>query len=257
LRAADARSWRARGAMDLKAEAYDTAYDSFRRAVAIDNRDVAALRGASDAAAGAHRQAEAEAWLQTLAEKVPANADVQMELSRVLAARGEFDRAIAAASEARRLEPGSPGPAEQLASIFADMSDVNRLGPLSDWLVSQYPGRADSQYYHATALVLRGRTAEAAEEIRRLLAANPRYAKAQNLLGAACGSAGLSDCAEAAFQASIRLDPRDPSPYVNLGLIYLQSARPAAAADSFAEALALDPTSAAARSGFAEARAAR
>jgi Flp pilus assembly protein TadD len=181
---------------------------------------------------------------------------VQVELSRVLAGRGAFDAAIAAASEARRLQPGSPGPAEQLASIYADMGDVNRLKPLADSLVAAFPDRSDSQYYHATALMLGGRTAEATEAIRHLLAANPGHAKAQNLLGAACGSAGLRECAESAFQASIRLNPRDPSPYINLGLFYLQTGKPAAAADSFAEALALDPTSSAARSGFAEARAA-
>jgi cytochrome c-type biogenesis protein CcmH/NrfG len=53
------------------------------------------------------------------------------------------------------------------------------------------------------------------------------------------------------------LNPRDPSPYINLGLFYLQVDRPAEAADTLAEALALDPTSSAARSGFAEARAHR
>jgi spermidine synthase len=257
LRRADASAWRARGTMEMKAEAYGPAYDSFRRAVALDARDVAALRGASDAATGGHRQTEAEAWLQGLSDAAPANTALQIELSRVLAARGAFDRAIAAASEAHRLEPGSPGPAEQLASIFADMGDLERLRPLSDSLVSRYPERADSWYYHATALVLGGRGAEAVDELRRLLAANPLHARAQNLLGAACGGAGQRACAEAAFLASIRLNPRDPSPYVNLGLLYLQTARPADAADSFAEALALDPTSDAARNGFAEARAAR
>jgi Flp pilus assembly protein TadD len=256
MRTADARSWTARGTMDLKAEAYGTAYDSFRRAVAIDSGDVVALRGASDAATGAHRQVETEAWLRALAAASPSNAAVQLELSRVLAGRGAFDAAIAAASGARRLEPGSPRPAEQLASIYADMGDVNRLRPLADWLVDEFPDRSDSQYYHAMALVLAGRTAEAVDAIRRLLAANPRHAKAQNLLGAACGGDGQRDCAESAFHASIRLNPRDPSPYVNLGLFYLQAGQPAAAADSFAEALALDPTSSAARRGFAEARAA-
>jgi Flp pilus assembly protein TadD len=257
MSAADARNWTARGSMELKAEAYGIAFDSFRRAVALDLNNVEALRGASNAAAGAHRQREAETWLQGLRGEAPGSAAVLVELSRVLAARGAFDEAIAAASQARRLEPRSPGPAEQLASIFADAGDLNRLGPLSEWLVAEYPGRADSLYYHAVALVLAGRMAEAVDSIEGLLAATPRHAKAQNLLGAACGNAGRRECAERAFRASIDLNPRDPSPYINLGLFYLQVDRPAEAADTLAEALALDPTSSAARSGFAEARAHR
>jgi len=257
MHAADARSWTARGTMDLKAEAYTTAYDSFQRAAALDDRDAAALHGASDAAAGSNRQAEQRTWLEDLAKSAQTNAAVRVELSRVRAAAGDFDGAIAAASEARRLDPNDPRPAEQLASVFADMGDAARLAPLADALVVRYPERDDSRYYQAAALLLRGRPAEAADVARRLLAVNPRYAKAQNLLGAACASTGQRECAETAFEASIRLNPREPSSYINFGLFYLQAANPASAADHFAEALALDPSSSAARDGLRQARAAQ
>jgi Flp pilus assembly protein TadD len=253
---ADARSWAARGAMDLKAEAYTTAYDHFRKAVALDSHDADALRGASDAAAGASQQSEHRAWLEQLAKTSPGNAPVRVELSRVRAAAGDFDGAIAAASEAQQLEPANPRGAEQLASVFADIGDAPRLAPIADMLVSRYPDREDGHYYQATVLLLRDKPAEAANLARRVVAANPRSAKAQNLLGAACASTGQRDCAETAFAASIRLNPREPSSYINFGLFYLQTARPENAADSFSEALSLDPSSAAARDGLRQARAA-
>jgi spermidine synthase len=256
LHGADARSWTARGTMDLKAQAYATAYEGFRRAVALDAHDAAALQGASDAAAGANRPAEWRSWLEGLAAGDSANAAVRVELSRVRAAAGDYDGAIAAASEARRLQPGDPRAAEQLASVFADMGDAAHLGPLADALVAEYPARDDGRYYQATALFLRGRPAEAADRVRRLLAGNPRYAKAQNLLGLACANTGRRECAQAAFEASIRLNPRDASAYTNLGLFHLEGANAAAAADYFAEALALDPGSAAARDGLRQVRAA-
>jgi cytochrome c-type biogenesis protein CcmH/NrfG len=65
---------------------------------------------------------------------------------------------------------------------------------------------------------------------------------------------GRSDCAEGAFHASLRANPRDPSTYVNLGRLYLQTGRPGAAAEAFGEALAIDATSGAARDGLAQAR---
>jgi spermidine synthase len=256
MQAADARDWTARGTMELKAEAYAAAYGSFRRAITLDDRDAAALRGASDAAAGANRQDEHRSWLERLANASPGNAAVRVALSRVRAAAGDFEGAIAAASEARHLDPGSPEPAEQLASVLADMGDATRLESLADALVARYPDRDEGRYYRAAALLLRGKPAEAADAARRLLAGSPQHARAQNLLGAACASAGQRDCAEAAFNASIRLNPREPSGYVNLGLLHLEAGDPAGAADYFTEALALDPASAAARDGIRQARAA-
>ena len=254
---ADAKSLTARGTMDLKAEAYPTASDYFHRAVALDNRDADALRGASDAAAGLNQQHEHRVWLEDLTKSSPENVAARIELSRVRAAAGDFDGAIAAASEAQRLEPGDPRAMEQLASVFADMGDAARLAPVADLLASRYPSREDGPYYQAAALLLRDRPAEAAMLAQRVAAANPRSAKARNLLGAACASTGQRECAEAAFAESIRLNPREPSSYINVGLFYLQTARPEQAEDSFGEALSLDPSSPAARDGIRQARAAR
>ena len=91
------------------------------------------------------------------------------------------------------------------------MSDGARLEPIAAALVAKFPARDDGHYYRATALLLRGQTEEAAAEARRLLTANPRHAKAQNLLGVACANAGDRECAASAFAASIHLNPHDPS----------------------------------------------
>ena len=82
-----------------------------------------------------------------------------------------------------------------------------------------------------------------------------RHARAQNLLGAACATLGRRDCAKAAFEASLRANPRDASTYVNAGTFALQNGDAAAAANYFAEALSLDPDAEAARNGLAQARA--
>jgi Flp pilus assembly protein TadD len=139
--------------------------------------------------------------------------------------------------------------------VLADMGDAARLAPVADLLASRYPDRDDGLYYQATAQLLGGRAAEAAALARRAVAANSMSARAQNLLGAACASTGQRECAEAAFAASIRLNPREPSTYVNSGVFYLQTARPWQAAEAFAQALSLDPSSAAARDGLRQARA--
>jgi spermidine synthase len=255
LRGADARSWTARGSVALQAAAYGIAYESFRRATALDDRDVVALRGASGAAAGANRLAEAQQWLEGRAARDPRNVPVRVELSRLLIIRGDSDRAIAVVTDAIRTEPENPLPREQLASIFADLGDSERLGAVADDLVARFPERDDTQYYHAVSLWLRGRASEASEKARQVLRANPGYVKAHTLVGVACAAEGRLECARVAFETAINLNPRDPSSYVNLGSVSLDSGNPTAAASYFAEALVIDPRSTAARDGLARTRA--
>lgn len=75
------------------------------------------------------------------------------------------------------------------------------------------------------------------------------------MLGVVCASLGKHECAQAAFAASLELDPRDPSVYVNLAYLRVERGEAAAAAQLFSEALAIDTTSETARQGLASARA--
>jgi len=249
-------SWAAAGAMELKADAHGIAYERFQRAVRLNSRNAEALSGLSDAAAGSHRQEEALAWLQSLATAEPENAIVRIELSHLLAAMGKMDQAAAAAEDAMRLAPGDPRAGEQLASVFADAGDAVRLAPLADTLVARYPQRDKPRFYRATALLLTDHAREAIDESRQLLGRNPKDPLAQNLLGVACATAGLRECAISAFRAALAANPRDTATYVNLGVYHLQSGDSAAAAESFSVALTLDRSSVSARQGLAEARAA-
>ena len=249
-------SWTVAGAMELKADAHDIAYDRFQRAVRLNHRNAEALRGLSDAAAGAQRQAEERLWLESMARAEPDNAAVRVELSRMHAVNGNTELATTVAKEAIRLAPNDPMAGEQLASVYADAGDAEHLAPLADMLVSRFPQRDNSRYYQANAHFLNGRMREAMEEARTIVARNPNDARAQNLLGVACATSGLRDCALRAFNAALAANQRDPATYVNLGLFHLQSADPAAAVQDFSVALTLDRSSDPAKRGLAEAQAA-
>jgi len=246
-------SWTSRGRMELKADAYGLAFEAYRQAVALNPRNSEALAGLSQAAAPARKVDDELAWLQTIAAANARNAEVRVELSRLLAARGDYRAGIDKATEAMRIAPDDARAGEQLASVFADAGDADRLSALAEALVARFPGRPDPLYYLAAARFLRGQTEVALDAARRVVAAHPDHARAQNLVGAACATLGQRDCAEAAFKASLRINPRDASTYVNLGTFYLQTGNPSAS-DMFAEALTLDPTSSAARDGLARSR---
>ncbi|MBI4486938.1 MAG: tetratricopeptide repeat protein, partial [Acidobacteria bacterium] len=252
-RATDA-DWIVRGNMELRGEAYVSAYDAFQRAVAINPRNAQALEGLTRAAGRTEKLDEVRASLQALARADASNVPVRIALSRVLASTGDFQTAAIPAEEALRIAPDDPRAAEQLASVFADAGDGERLLPLAEALVARYPARADARYYKASALFLTGRVQEAVAEARQLVADHPDHARGFNLLGAACATDGQRDCAKSAFEASIRLNPEDAPTYVNLGLLLLQSGDSVQAADYFAVALTIDPTYVAARDGLAHAR---
>lgn len=249
------KAWAARGTMDLRAQAFSSAYDAFRRAVALNSANDVALAGLSDAAGAANRLDEEHSWLVETAAQEPTNVAVRIELSRLLAVTGDAAGAARAASEALELAPANPRAAEQLASVFADAGDQAKLARLSEQLVSRFPEQADSWYYRATTLFMSGRHQAAIDAARKIIAAHPDHSRVQGLLGAACAAAGQRECAQMAFDASIRDSPRDPLRYVNAGLFQLQTANPAAAQGYFASALAIDPTSQSAREGLAQARA--
>ena len=246
--------WASLGLMELKAQAFATAFDAFGRAVALNSRNASALSGLSDAAGGAGKLDEERQRLREIASREPSNAAVLIELSRVLAVTGDGQAALDAASEALRQAPADPRAAEQLASVLADSGDGGRLAPLAEAMVARFPQSIEARYYRATALFLQGKSQEAVAAAREVVGARPDHARAQSLLGAACAATDQRDCALAAFSAAIRENPRDASGYVNAGILTLQSGNPTAAIDYFASALTIDPSSKPARDGLAQAR---
>ena len=215
---------------------------------------VAALSGLSDAAGGAGQAGRrARTGSATIAGREPRNADVRIELSRVLAVTGDGQGAFQAAIDA--LDAGTGRAARGESSwrrCWPTPATRDRLAPFADSLVARFPGPARAACITRRppcffAAVTRRRL----PRVRRRDGADPDHARAQSLLGAACAAVGRRDCALAAFEASIRANPRDASGYVNAGLISLQSGatrrRPS---DFFASALTIDPTSKPARDGL-------
>ena len=121
----------------------------------------------------------------------------------------------------------------------------------------EFPGRAASWYFAASASFLRGDPAASLPLVRRAIELDPRYADAHNLLGAIYATAGDFGAGRDAFHTSLRLDPRDAITYVNLAQLELAAGQRDVAADLFAEALSLDPSSAPAREGLTQARSVR
>ena len=100
----------------------------------------------------------------------------------------------------------------------------------------EFRERLDRGLYHASQRIvafMRGDFHGAAREGEATVSLDPKHARARNLVGAARASLGDLSAAREAFAAAIAIDPQDPSPYVNLGRLHLQTGQADAAAAVF------------------------
>ena len=251
LAGATAVQWRDRGAMMIDAEAFDSAYDDYSKALDLGASDKATFDGFVHAAGAARKDVEAERRLREMIQSRPTEPAPRVALAQLLGTRGRFDEAVAVATEATMLAPADASAWEQLASLHVDRGDAASLGYTADVLRREFPERAASWYYAASASFLRGDADGTLTLVRRAIELDWNYADAYNLLGAVHGTTGDIVAARNAFRISLRLDPRDAVTYVNLAQLELAAGQRDTAADLFAEALSLDPSSRAARDGLA------
>jgi tetratricopeptide (TPR) repeat protein len=102
-----------------------------------------------------------------------------------------------------------------------------------------------------------GKASKAEEYLAKALEVAPDNAEVQRAWGRLLFAKGRLPDAEAAFKRAIQLAPNDPISYLDLGELYAQGTRDAAAAETaFAKAVALNGTHAGARFGLATAQAA-
>ena len=251
LTGASAAQWRDRAAMMSGAEAFDSAYRGYAKALDLGASDATTFDGFVRAAAATRREDEAERRLRTIMQSRESEAAPRVALAQLLGMRGLFDDAVAVANEATRIAPADATAWEQLASLHADRGDAASLGRVADVLRRDFPARAASWYFAASASFLRGDVEDTLMLVRRALDLDPNHADAYNLLGAIRGTAGDLGAAREAFRTSLRLDPRDVVTYINLAQLELAAGQRQAAAGLFAEALSLDPNSRPAREGLA------
>ena len=248
---AAAAQWRDRGAMLMKARDVESAYRAYATALDLTPGDPVALEGLVRAAAASHQQEDAERRLRAMVLARATEPAPRVALARLLGMRGRFDEATAMATAATTVAPADPTTWEELASLYADGGDVGRLGPVVDVLRREFPERAASWYFAASATFLRGDLTNALLLVRRAIELDAGHADAHNLLGAIHATAGNIDAGREAFRASLRLDPRDVVTYINLAQLELNAGQRSVAAELFAEALSLDPNSMPAREGLA------
>ena len=251
---ATARDWRDRAAMLMTASSYDAAYRDYQKAIQLDRADTDAWFGFTRAAVASRHDQDAISWLQAKTTADPTEVRARIALSRFQAATGRVQEALETALEATAITPIDFAAVEQLASLYADLGDADHLEAVVAMADRLFPGKMATRYFDAATNFMRGRLPVAIDLVKQVTASDPTRGDAQNLLGAIYASSGRPAEARTAFEAALRLNPRDSSAYTNLGLLELSGGNRAGASELFVEALSLDPGSGAARQGLANSR---
>jgi len=252
---ANAASWRNHAAMQMKADAPELAFQDYGEALKVAPADVDALQDYIGAAAASGQLDAAEQYLRNRIAATDTSA-LNVELSRVLAARGDLDGAAAVAQHGAALDPSNERALDQFVTVLADNRNDAALEQLVTLLVRTGATRPVTLYAQMRLAQLRGRFAQAKAFGERLTSTETpeeNAARNANLLGLAYDGLGDHDRARQMFQASLRSAPRAPAVLMNLGFTELKAGRPDVAEKRFSEALFLSPTLAPALDGLAQA----
>jgi spermidine synthase len=252
---ATAENWRNRADMQMRADAPELAVLDYGEALKAAPNDADMLAGYVGAAAASGQLESAEKYLRG---RIAAGdtAALNVELSRVLAARGDLEQATLVAQHAAALDPADERALDQFITVLADSRNDAALEQLVVLLVRTGTTRPNTLYAQMRLAYLRGRFAQAAAFGERLTAGEApeeHAARNYNLLGLAFDALGDHDRARRAFEASLRTTPRQAAVLMNLGNTELKAGRADVAEKRFSEALFLSPTLGPALDGLAEA----
>jgi serine/threonine-protein kinase len=150
-------------------------------------------------------------------------------------------RALAAAEQALRLDPGSASIRVALATIHLGTGKVDEAVSALQQAIQQRPNNDEAHRLLARALVRQGKTDAAIAEFQRAIAIRPGYWLNHSALGGFYFRAGRYAEAAMAFQRVTEVQPDSAWGYTNLGAAYAASGDNQRALQNFKRSIAIAP----------------
>jgi tetratricopeptide (TPR) repeat protein len=196
----------------------------------------------------------------------PDHEESRIGLVDALLATGETDEATGLLEEIRRDHPADPRVLCLAARHARLLGHTDDMGRYAAEALEQDPGRQEALVLRAQALHLTGQHAEALPLAERAVSQAPDDLQALHILATIEGALGLKERAAATskrhrqarerseqiqrLSSEIQKRPKDPEPRLRLGRLAAEAGMTSLAIHSFEAALALDPSSQAARAGL-------
>ncbi|HVQ30864.1 MAG TPA: tetratricopeptide repeat protein [Vicinamibacteria bacterium] len=183
----------------------------------------------------------------------PKNERARLQLAALLKERGDLDQAIVHLREALTLEPRSPDARLLLGRALAEKGQLNEASRLLGPMASEDPDSARAATQLGFVLAKQGKLEEAIASYRRALALEPTSAETHAYLGSALASRAEWDEAITHFETALQAKPDNAEIHDWLGMALREKGRTDEAFGHFQEAVRLSPRLALAQVNLARA----
>ncbi|MDQ2946037.1 MAG: protein kinase [Acidobacteriota bacterium] len=152
------------------------------------------------------------------------------------------DKALAAAKQARRLNPNLPEVHFSLGSVYIKTGKAAEAVAELQHALQLAPNSDEGQRRLGGAYLYAGRKAEAFDAYQKAIQTNPYYWVNYNQLGVAFLQSGQNEGALNAFRRVTEIEPDRSAGYNGLGVVYFRQGKWKECVQAFAKAVALQPS---------------
>ena len=171
----------------------------------------------------------------------PGNERAHVQLAGLMKERGELDEAIAHYRRALEIQPNSPDTRIELGRALADKGQVEEAAALLGHATTAQPDSAEAATQLGFVLAKQGKLKEAEASYRRALMLDPGSAEAHAYLGSALASQAEWDEAITHFEQALKARPRSAELHDRLGVVLREKGKLDEAVAHFREAVRLEP----------------
>ncbi len=212
-----------------RAESFESAFETFVRALDQEPRLRAAHDGLVRAAIRGGQADEAERVLRAMAAP-----EATLALGLLYRRLGRFDEAMAAVDLENR------DGLLLAADVSSDRGDTQAMARYAELLLAREPDDAEAEAILAEARLREGDLLRAARETASILARHPEERRALQVHAVAHAELGNENLARESFEKLLELDPEDWVQLNNLGKLELASGDAEKAAELFERAVDLN-----------------
>ncbi len=223
------------GAWFAQERQYSCAEEAFRTAIKIKPDSRSALDGLAKSL-----NADGDyASVISLLRSVPLDEPLTLDLALAYAKTDMLDQASEILTRALQTTPSSLQLTNALVTVQVNQSRIQEAAGVAGKFARRHPGNLDAQKLYLRALVLNGETALARPLGRKLLALAPHDFEVLYQNGILEREAHEYAAARGHLEQAVSLDPSEPGPHFNLGLVLAKVQDPEGAKQQLQQALAL------------------
>lgn len=172
-----------------------------------------------------HRFKEAEQAARATLEVAPQRYEGHYVLGSALLAQHRLDEALASLRQAAQISPRHPAPKLQMARVFLEQRNANAAVGLAEEALTVAPRFALAHAIVARAYMAQGQPAKADQHVNLLVKSFPNSPDAKAQLGSLLVLKRDAKGARSAYEAALKLDPRQVEALGGLATLELQEGR--------------------------------